>query len=137
MSKLYSIYLSSKKQNPNSIFLFKSGIFFIALENDAITLSNLFNLKLTNLNAQVQKCGFPCSSFEKYSHLFKALNLNIKIIEINQNISYSISEYTQDKNISELLEEITNINEDSLSVAQAYECIKSLKLKVSKILGKV
>lgn len=127
MSKLYSMYLKLKEESPNSLFLFKSGIFLIALEEDAIKLSNLFGLKLTKLNESVQKCGFPFSSFEKYTNLFKALNLDIKIIETDKNTSYNLTEFTQNKKIIKLLEKIRDINEDNLSISEAYEFIKTLK----------
>ena len=134
MSKLYSIYLNLKKASPNSLFLFKSGIFLIALDEDASKLSNLFGLKLTKLNDSVQKCGFPCASLEKYTNLFKALNLDIRIIETDKNTSYNLAEYKQDKKIIDLLESIKNVDKDNLSVSQAYEFIENLKLKVSSIL---
>ena len=134
MSKLHSMYLNLKKESPDSLFLFKSGIFLLALDEDATKLSNLFGLKLTKLNDSVQKCGFPSASFEKYTNLFKALNLDIKIIETDKNTSYNLAEYKQDKKIADLLESIKNVDKNNLSVSQAYEFIENLKLKVSSIL---
>lgn len=134
MSKLHSMYLNLKEESPDSLFLFKSGIFLLALDEDATKLSDLFGLKLTKLNDSVQKCGFPSASFEKYTNLFKALNLDIKIIETDKNTSYNLSEYKQDKKIVELLEAIKNVDKDNLSVSQAYEFIENLKLKVSNIM---
>ena len=71
MSKLYSIYLIEKENNEAKILLFKSGIFYVALDKDAIFLSNTFGFKLTNLNDNIKKCGFPCNSLDKYLKLFK------------------------------------------------------------------
>lgn len=134
MSKLHSIYLKLKEQNSDTLLLFKSGIFFLAIDKDALKLSELLGLKLTKLNDNTQKCGFPCASFEKYQNLFKALNLDIKIIEVDKNTSYALTEYKQDKEIKELLELIKNVDKDNLSVSQAYEFIENLKSKVSNIL---
>lgn len=133
MSKLYSMYLNLKKQNPDTLFLFKSGIFFLAIDKDALRLSELLDLKLTNLNNTVQKCGFPCASLEKYLKLFKACNLDIKMIEIDKNTSYDLREYEQDKNTLEILDLIKNINIDNLSVSEAYNFIETLKQKVDSI----
>lgn len=133
MSKLFNIYLNEKNNNKDTILLFKSGIFYIALDEDAITLSKLLNLKLTNLNDVVKKCGFPCSSLDKYTRLFQLYNLNIKFIEIDKNISYSIPEYTESKIIKDLLEQIKNVNIDSLSISEAYKFIEDLKEKASNI----
>ena len=48
MSKLLNTYNNLKKQNPDIIYLFKNGVFYLALEDDAKFLSNEFNLKLVN-----------------------------------------------------------------------------------------
>ena len=56
MSKLYNTYLALKKQDSQTIYLFKSGIFFIAIDDDARTLSNAFDFKLSNLNNDILKC---------------------------------------------------------------------------------
>ena len=136
MSKLYNIYLNEKEKNRDKILLFKSGIFYIAIDKDATLLSQLLNLKLTNLNDKIQKCGFPCSSIDKYLKLFKLHNLNIKLIEIDKNTSYSIQEYTESKIVKELLEKINNVNVDNLSISEAYKFIVDLKEKVNNIQSK-
>ena len=134
MSKLYSIYLDEKKENADNILLFRSGVFYIALDSDAIFLSNTFNLKLTNLNDSIQKCGFPCNSIDKYMALFKNNNLNIKIIDLHQNTSFKLNEYKQDKNSTEIFDLIKKVDINSLSVSEAYQFIETLKEKVDRIL---
>ena len=133
MSKLYSIYLNEKENNEAKILLFKSGIFYLALDKDATFLSDTFGFKLTNLNKTVQKCGFPCVSLDKYLKLFKACNLDIKMIEVDKNTTYDLKEYEQDKSILEILDLIKNINIDNLSVSEAYNFIETLKQKVDSI----
>ena len=44
MSKLYEQYLKLKNENPKKLYLFKSGLFYIALEDDAVALSDKFKL---------------------------------------------------------------------------------------------
>lgn len=133
MSKLYNLYVELKKQNSNTIYLFKSGIFFIAIEDDAYCLSKLFNFKIGNLTETVAKCGFPCSSINKYSNLFKAHNLNIKIIENTTNTIYNFKEYAQDNSIIELLDFINSVDTNNLSITEAYKFIDNLKSKVFNI----
>lgn len=60
MSKLYEKYKSLKSENNDKLYLFKSGIFYIFLDEDAKKMSNFLNLKLTNLNESICKCRFPC-----------------------------------------------------------------------------
>lgn len=53
MSKLYQTYAALKMQNSSQLYLFKSGIFYIFLDEDAKLISTKFNLKLTNLNSML------------------------------------------------------------------------------------
>ena len=127
MSKLYNIYLQEKVKNKDLILLFKSGIFYIALDEDATMLSNLFYLKLTDLNSSVKKCGFPCSSIDKYLTLFKYSNLYIKIIDSNTTTSYSINQFSQNQIITTLIEKIKNVDTNYLSISDSYTFIEDLK----------
>lgn len=132
MSKLYDTYILLKKQDKNTIYLFKSGVFFIALDDDAYTLSKIFNFKLGNLNENIVKCGFPCSSFNKYSNLFKLHNLDVKFIEKNNTV-YTTTEYKQNNTISELINAINLIDTEHLSISEAYQTIEDLKNKVKEL----
>lgn len=132
MSKLYSIYSNLKKEEPDVIFLFKSGIFYIALDKDALYLSNLLHFKLTDLNENIKKIGFPCKSMNKYEKLFRACHLNYKIINTNTNTSYSALEYYQKENFEDIIELIKGININNLSVSEAYEFIETLKRKIEE-----
>lgn len=132
MSKLYSIYLSEKEKN-NSILLFKSGIFYLALDKDAIFLSNTFGFKLTNLNNNIKKCGFPCNSLDKYLNLFKSYNLSINIIDLENYTKYSLKDFECNKNTIELLYLIKNIDIDCLSISEAYNLLENIKEKANNI----
>ena len=88
MSKLHDAYLSMKKKDKNTIILFKSGMFYIALENDARLVSSILDLKLTQLNLDIVKCSFHINSLDKYLKLLIKNNLNIKIINILDGVFY-------------------------------------------------
>ena len=132
MSKLYSIYLSEKEKDKTKIILFKSGIFYLAIDNDAIFLSNNFGFKLTNLNNKIKKCGFPCNSLEKYSNLFNNYNINIKIIDIEKNTNYCLSDYKLDKTTKEIIDLIKNVDINNLSIIEAYNFIENLQKKLDE-----
>lgn len=134
MSKLYNSYLELKEKDSNFIYLFKNGVFFIALDEDAIKLSNIFSFKLSNFTPSVVKCGFPCSSFEKYSKLFSACNLNIKIIGPAQSTSYLITDYAQNENITKLLNSIKLLDVNNLSVKEAYNFLEELQKSAKEII---
>ena len=122
MSKLYDIYKKLKNENSETLYLFKSGVFYICLDDDAKVLSKIYNLKLTNLNVDIVKCGFPCSSFDKYYKLFVNDDINFKIVE--NNAIFDSSDYLLNKSILSLLDKI---NIDNLSVSEAYQFIEELQ----------
>ena len=134
MSKLYNTYLSLKKKDCETIYLFKSGIFFIAIDKDAYVLSNIFNFKLVNLTDTIVKCGFPVNSLEKYTNLLKHTIYNFRIIDIEKTTTYTINDYYISEQIKNLLFDICNINTNILSIKDAYAYLDKLKLSAKSIL---
>lgn len=131
MSKLLNTYNNLKKQNPDIIYLFKNGVFYLALEDDAKFLSNEFNLKLVNLNPVAVKCGFPCASFDKYYIKLKSINKEFKIVDANT-VTDSTT-YIQNQEIRNLINKIISIDIENLSVGEAYSFIEKLKENALKI----
>ena len=84
MSKLYSKYLEQKALNPDILYLFKSGIFYMALNEDANRLSDALSLKVTNITDKLYKCCFPVSKSDYYFKTLESLNINYKIIDPSQ-----------------------------------------------------
>ncbi len=125
MSKLYDIYKKLKNENNETIYLFKSGVFYICLDDDAKILSKIYNLKLTNLNVDIVKCGFPCSSFDKYYQLFVNDNIIFKIVE--NNTIFDGADYLRNKTLLSLLDKINQVSVDNLSVSEAYRFIEEIK----------
>lgn len=134
MSKLYNSYLSMKKLDKDTILLFKSGIFYVLLDNDARLVSSILNLKLTQLNSEVVKCGFPINSLDKYLNLLISYKLNVKIIDINSNISYRPHEFTYENNTDSLLTELSTLNVNDLSIKDAYSKLEYFNYKANDIL---
>lgn len=97
MSKLYEQYLKLKNENTSTIYLFKSGLFYIALEDDALKLSEELKLKLTNFGNLTLKCGFPESRLRYYSEKLQELNLKYILVKsepkknINDSTMHTIS----------------------------------------------
>ena len=127
MSQIYNIYEKLKKENPDLIYLFKNGVFFIALDKDAYTLSDSFGFKLTDFTPDIVKCGFPCSSYDKYSKLFNTCNLNIKVIELTSSSTYKVDDYERNQKINNILGKINSVNINNLSIKDAYNFIEELQ----------
>ena len=139
MSKLYECYLDLKANEVNSdntLYIFKSGIFFIFLDNDAQIASKLLNLKITFLTEDVIKCGFPINALKKYTNILKRTSYNFKIVDNIKNLSYSIKDYELDQDTKELLSKIASIETNSLSVKEAYDFIDIIKNSANLIIGK-
>ena len=65
-SKLMQQYQNLKKQDATSIYLFRVGIFYNILNEEAKIASEKLGLKITDLGPNIFKCGFPISQVEKY-----------------------------------------------------------------------
>ena len=135
MSKLFEIYKNLKQNDNETLYLFKSGIFYIFLDNDAKIINKILDLKLTNLNDKIVKCGFPSNSLKKYLKLLSMTKYKIKIIDTTNTTSYTISDYDLNNGIKELLLKISNINTENIS--EAYSLLNSFKDDALKIILKV
>lgn len=131
MSKLYDIYKKLKNENSETLYLFKSGVFYICLDDDAKILSKRYNFKQTNLNVDIVKCGFPCSSFDKYYKLFVNDDINFKIVE--NNTIFNGTDYLRNKSLLSLLDKISKVNIDNLSVSEAYQFIEEIQKLTLKL----
>lgn len=136
MSKLYQKYITLKEQNSEQLYLFKSGIFYIFIDEDAKLMSPILNLKLTNLNSTIVKCGFPASQLNKYTNLIQKNHFSFKIIDLSENKSFLPDDYILDSKIKNLIQKIAEVNSDNLSISSAYEFIESISKECKEILGK-
>ena len=93
MSKLYKKYVELKTKDPEKLYLFKSGIFYIFLDNDAKLVSEHISLKLTKLNDTIVKCGFPVSNLTKYSNMLKEYRFDFEIIDNDFNVNTPNTDY--------------------------------------------
>lgn len=135
MSKLVNCYKNLKSNDSSYLYLFKSGVFYIFLDEDAKIISNLLHLKLTNLNSEIQKCGFPANSLEKYLALLKLIPYEVKIIDNTDSVSYTPKQFSINKEILDFLSDISILNVETLSVSQAFNFLSSIKEKASKFLN--
>lgn len=134
MGKLYKKYISLKIENPNKIYLFKVGIFYIFLDDDARLMSSVLKLKLTKLNSVIYKCGFPVNSSEKYFNLLKKYNYDICIID-EYEIYSTIDTYKSNQEIKKIAQKIVSIDINSLSISDAFELLSELQKSFNILLG--
>ena len=53
MSKLYLEYKRKKDENKDKYYLFKSGLFYIFIDEDAKKINKITPLNITNLNNDI------------------------------------------------------------------------------------
>ncbi len=132
MSKLYEKYLLLKKQNSSILYLFKSGIFYIFLEEDAKKMSFLLNLKLTNLNESVLKCGFPVNNLAKYSSLIQKAGYELHIVDTITEKTHSSNDYILNATIKDFIRKLSSIDSNTLSISEAYSTIESITMQAKE-----
>ncbi len=137
MSKLVNLYQTLKEKDSETLYLFKSGIFYIFLDKDAQKINNYLGLKLTYLNSDILKCGFPQNSLNKYLNLLNSSPFTIKIIDNTSMLEYSINDFTIQNDYLNIFNYLSNVNIENLSVKEAFELISDLQKKSQKILQKI
>ena len=117
MSKLYSKYLEQKALNPNELYLFKSGIFYMALNEDANRLSDALSLKVTNITDKLYKCCFPVSKSDYYFKTLESLSIDYKIIDPSQNVVLNYAEYKDNERFNGIITNLLKLNKTSFQDA--------------------
>ena len=126
MSKLQKQYEALKKNDPEKIYLFKVGIFYNILNEDARIVSNEIGLKLTDLSPEIIKCGFPIGKLEKYTQLLDSKGLKYSIVphqaSSNQTTSYD-----------NIIKKIQNIDLNNTTCKEAFDILYSIQQKLKSI----
>ena len=132
MSKLYDLYTSLKNKDASKIYLIKSGIFYLALEDDALELSERFKFKLTNLNDKLVKCGFPASRIDYYSNLFNQLEINYEIID-SANATPVMPNANLSSDCNSIISTLASLDMNDISFKKAFEILNNLHERAKKI----
>ena len=134
MSKIYDNYIHLKSNDDgNTLYLFKYGIFFIFIDEDANIASNILNLKLSHLNDTIVKCGFHVNYLEKYIKLLQTTSYSVQIVYSNYNNTLSPSEFIYNESLKSLVNSIIQLDIDSLSISEAFEFLHTTQNKIKSI----
>ena len=127
MSKLIKKLNDLKKQDASSIYIFRVGIFYNILNEDA-----KLGLKLTSLGPEIVKCGFPISSLNKYIEKFKELQLKYKIIDDLPN-NTNIVDYSNNIEIKKILNKILGLDMNNTTFQQSFNILLEIQSKLKNI----
>lgn len=126
MSKLQKQYEELKKKDSDKIYIFRVGIFYNILNEDARLVSKEIGLKLTDLSPEIIKCGFPVATLEKYTNLLTEHNIPFEIVpnqtSSNQNVSYE-----------HIIKKIQNIDLDNTTCKEAFDILYNIQQKLQNI----
>lgn len=134
MSKLYNSYRRLKQNNPQKIYLFKSGMFYISLQEDAEKLSNIFGFRITKLNEEVKKVGFPINRLDYYgSKLNKMSNVEFEVVDSNYSHVENYNDYLNNSKLKNITDSILKLDLDNTTFRQAYDILTELKIKIKEV----
>ena len=133
MSKLLLKYMELKKENSNVVYLFKAGIFYIALDEDAIKLSKNLKLNLAKLNETVPKVGFPVSRLYHYIQLLQVLNIPFKMVDNTYGIIDNYSDYLNNEKLNSIVNNILSLNFNNITFKESFEILMGIQMDLKKI----
>ena len=126
MSKILKQYNELKTKDKNKVYLFKIGIFYNILNEDARLVSKELGLKLTDLSPDIIKCGFPIAKLEKYTNLLKAHNINFEVVS-NPTPSSQKSPYDS------IIKKILDIDLNNTTFKEAFDLLYNIQQKLKNI----
>lgn len=132
MSKLLNQYESLKKIDPSYIYIFRVGIFYNILNEDAKILNEKLNLKITNLSPEIFKCGFPVSTLDKYKKILNEKGIQYKIIDNLPNNMNTI-DYMNNVEIKQIINRIKNLDMNNTTFQQAFNILLDIQNKLKNI----
>ncbi len=136
MSKLYKQYTENKKNNTDKIYLFKSGIFYLALNEDAQKLSKIFDFKITNLSDKLTKIGFPGGRLEYYTKQLEQQNIEYEIIDSNNKAVENVSEYLNNLKTKEIMDGLMELDMNNVTFKEAFDILLSTNKQLKQIANK-
>ncbi len=124
-SPMYIKYLDVQKRHPTAIIAYRLGDFYEVLGDNAVKLSNIFDLTLTGrecgLKERIPMIGFPYHAAELYFNKI-VLNTAIIIVELDNEYEYKPSADIPpniDRETGEILSNDTTFNNDIINSLKA------------------
>ncbi len=131
MSKLLKQFESLKKEDASCIYIFRVGIFYNILNEDAKIIHEKLGLKIIDLGPSIFKCGFPISQRDKYITLLNKMEIKYKIIDNLPNSN--LNEYSNNIEIGKILKKIKELNMNSITPLQAFNTLNEIQQKIRNI----
>ena len=131
MSKLLNQYNELKKNDASSVYLFRVGIFYNILNEDAKLINEKLGLKITDLGPSIFKCGFPVSQLDKYIILLNKMKIKYKVVDNLPNTN--LNDYMKNVEIKKVLNKISNLDMNNTTFQQAFNILLEIQNKLKNI----
>ncbi|MBO5143636.1 MAG: hypothetical protein J6C46_11725 [Clostridia bacterium] len=131
-SKLLQQYTDLKKNDASSIYLFRVGIFYNILNEDAKIINEKLGLKITPLGTNIFKCGFPISHLEKYITLLEKMEIKYQIIN-NLPDNVNINDYINNIEIKKIFNDIKDLDMNNITFHQSFNILSDIQSKLKNI----
>ena len=131
MSKLLNQNNELKKNDASSIYLFRVGIFYNILNEDAKLINEKLGLKITDLGPSIFKCGFPVSQLDKYIILLNKMKIKYKVVDNLPNTN--INDYMKNVEIKKILNKIDGLDMNNTTFQQAFTFLQDLQTRLKDI----
>ena len=132
MSKILKKYKELKEKDASPIYIFRIGIFYNILNEDAKILNEKLGLKLTSLSPEIIKCGFPISSLEKYTKKLNNLQLKYMVID-DLPKDTNIVDYSNNIEIKKILKKIIEIDMNNTTFQQSFNILLDIQKKLKEL----
>ncbi len=132
MSKILKQYKELKEKDASPIYIFRIGIFYNILNEDAKILNEKLGLKLTSLSPEIIKCGFPISSLEKYTKKLNNLQLKYMVID-DLPKDTNIVDYSNNIEIKKILKKIIEIDMNNTTFQQSFNILLDIQKKLKEL----
>ena len=133
MSKLLKQYEDLKKENKDTIYLFRVGIFYNIINQDANLVNEQLGLKITDLGPNIYKCGFPVSQLEKYKRIFDQKEINYTVIDNFPNNSITTNDYLNNIELKKIVNKIIEIDFNNTTFQQSFNLLLDIQEKLKNI----
>lgn len=133
MSKLLKQYENLKKEDASKIYLFRVGIFYNILNEDAKIINEKLGLKITDLGPSIYKCGFPVSQLEKYKRIFENKGITYDVIDNLPNNTITTNDYLNNIELKKVVNKILEVDFNNTTFQQSFNMLLDIQKKLKNI----
>ncbi len=70
--------------NPNKLYIFENGVFYITYNEDADKMKEVFGFVVKQMGSIYRKCEFPVQYFERYEKALKLKKIDYEVVAVTK-----------------------------------------------------